>query len=550
MQPQQPPRPLPLSTQNPAQPPKLAYEFERSEFNTTAEPYEIFQTTTDEPFPRNWNVNGINIGESLRRALEVCEAAFDDIVDKSADGVVVVNPGGTICFANAAAESMLGRSTGELLGEPFVMPVGPGETFEMKLPSTDQSCHFAEIRVVATNWQGAPALLATLRDVTQRNRALRRRDEFLAMLSHELRNPLAAITSAASVLARPNLDEDAFAKARGVIERQCAQMTRLLADLLDVSRATRAKIELRKECLDLVDVIIEAVDAVRGEAEAVGQTVSLVSSEDMLPVDGDAVRLHQVFVNLLSNASKFSGANSPIRVMIGIENEQAVVRVRDQGIGMTPEALEAVFQPFLQLDSSLDRPGEGLGLGLAIADSLIKLHGGTVRAASEGLGKGSEFCVRLPLSQSRPESAPTSTDAATETALRVVIVEDNADVGEMLKTLLECAGHHVEVAADGLSGAELIERTLPDVALVDIGLPALNGYQLAQRIRSDAAHREVFLAALTGYGQPADQEKALSSGFDTHIAKPVSIEHLRKLLASRRRLRADAATAEVEQISA
>jgi signal transduction histidine kinase/ActR/RegA family two-component response regulator len=544
VQPKQSPRSLPPSGRESAPSRNLAFDFQRSEFDTAAQPYETFQTTTDEPLPRHWNMNGINIGESLRRALEVCEAAFDDIVDKSADGVVVVNPVGTICFANAAAESMLGRSTGELLGEPFGMPVGAGETFEMKLPSTDQGCHFAEIRVVATHWQGSPALLATLRDVTQRNRALRRRDEFLAMLSHELRNPLAAISSAASVLARPDLDGDAFARARGVIERQCAQMTRLLADLLDVSRATRAKIELRKKCLDLVDVIIEAVDAVRGEAEAVGQTVSLVASVDMIPVDGDAVRLHQVFVNLLSNASKFSGAGSPIRVMVGIEEDQAVVKVRDQGIGMTPEVLEAVFQPFVQLDSSLDRPGEGLGLGLAIADCLIKLHGGAVRASSEGLGKGSEFCVRLPLSRSRPESAPTLADAATETALRVVIVEDNADVGEMLKTLLECVGHQVEIAADGLTGAELIERMHPDVALIDIGLPALNGYQLAQRIRSDDAHRDVYLAALTGYGQAADQEKALSSGFDTHIAKPVSVEHLRRLLASRQRVRLNVAAAE------
>ena len=236
------------------------------------------------------------------------------------------------------------------------------------------------------------------------------------MLSHELRNPLAAISSTASVLGRPNLDGDSFVRARGVIERQWRQMTRLLADLLDVSRDP-CEIELRKKCLDLVDVIIEAVDAVRGEAEAVGQTVSLVASVDMIPVDGDAVRLHQVFVNLLSNASKFSGAGSPIRVMVGIEGDQAVVKVRDQGIGMTPEVLEAVFQPFVQLDSSLDRPGEGSGLGLAIADCLIKLHGGAVRASSEGLGKGSEFCVRLPLSRSRPESAPSFADAATDTAL-------------------------------------------------------------------------------------------------------------------------------------
>jgi signal transduction histidine kinase/ActR/RegA family two-component response regulator len=485
-------------------------------------------------------MSGTNISDSLRRALEVCEAAFDDIVDKSADGVVVVNTGGTICFANAAAEAMLGRSTGELLGEPFGVPVAPGETFEMKLPSPEHRQHFAEIRVVATHWQGAPALLATLRDVTQRKSALRRRDEFLAMLSHELRNPLAAITSAASVLAAPDLDATSFAKARGVIERQCAQMTRLLADLLDVSRATRAKIELRKECVDLLDVIIEAIDAVRGEAEAAGQTLSFVSTVDSIPVDGDAVRLHQVLVNLLSNASKFSGEGTPIKITASIEGEQAVVRVRDQGIGMSAEMLEAVFQPFVQFDSSVERSSEGLGLGLAIVDGLVKLHGGTVKASSGGPGKGSEFCVRLPLSVSQPDPTPPPAPAGKDMPLRVVIVEDNADVGSMLKTLLEHVGHQVEIAADGLRGAELIERTLPDVAFVDIGLPELNGYQLAQRIRADEAHRGVYLAALTGYGQPADQDKALSSGFDTHLAKPVSVEQLRKLLTARRNARANA----------
>jgi signal transduction histidine kinase/CheY-like chemotaxis protein len=483
---------------------------------------------------RNWNINGVNISDSLRRALDVCEAAFDDIVDKSADGVLVVNPAGTICFANAAAESMLGCATGELLGEPIGLPISPGQTFEMNLPSGDQKVRTAEVRVVATNWQGVPAHLATLRDVTQRNEALRRRDEFLAILSHELRNPLAAISNAASVLARLDLRAETFTQARQVIERQCTQMTRLLADLLDVSRAARSKIELRVSCLDLVDVVIEAADAVRGEIDSAGQELSIHCPDDLVPVEGDAVRLHQVFVNLLSNASKFSGEGSLIELTVAIEGAEAVVRVRDQGIGLSPETLQTVFQPFVQLGSALDRGGEGLGLGLAIVDGLVKLHSGTVQALSEGHGKGTEFCVRLPRSNSLPTSEPARKIDPNDEPLRIAVVEDNADVRSMLAMLLEYVGHQVEVAGDGPSGVELIERMRPDVAFVDIGLPQFDGYQLARRIRANDDCRDVYLAALTGYGQPADQEKALSSGFDAHLSKPVSMEQLRKILSARR----------------
>jgi two-component system CheB/CheR fusion protein len=506
------------------------------------------QATPAEHFaPRQWNTHGVSVSESLQRALEVCEAAFDDIVDKSADGVVVVNPTGTICFANAAAQSMLGRSLDELWGQPFGVPVKPGETVEMTLPSPDPGPHVAEIRVVATHWQGEPALLATLRDVTKRKQALHRRDEFLAILSHELRNPLAAISNAASVLARGDLDAVTFENARTVIERQCSQMTRLLADLLDVSRATRGKIELRKECVDLVDIIIEAGDAVRRDVDEARQTLSIVSTEDKIPVDGDAVRLQQVLVNLLSNASKFSDAGTTIKLTAGVEDEEAIIRVRDQGIGMSSEMLEAVFQPFMQLDSSEERAGEGMGLGLAIVGGLVRLHGGSVQASSEGRGKGSEFCVRLPLSKAQPAAPPASTIADVGEPLYVVIVEDNTDVRSMLQTLLAYAGHRVEIAVDGLAGVELIERTNPDVALVDIGLPKMNGYQLARRIRGNEALRDVYLAALTGYGQPADQERALTAGFDAHLAKPVSLEQLRKLLTLRRQSRAAASPISEQQ---
>jgi two-component system CheB/CheR fusion protein len=493
-------------------------------------PYEVIS--------RHWNTDGLDVSDSLKRALEVCEAAFDAIVDKSSDGVIVVDEQGIICFTNAAAESMLGRSTGELLGERFTIPVVPGNTSEIDFFKKGSAPRIAEMRVVSTWWQGNPAFLATLRDVTERKQAenkareaVRRRDEFLAILSHELRNPLAAIANAVGVLGSGKLDGRMFEKARSVIERQCGQISRLLEDLLDVSRVTRRKIELRKECLDLRSVIADAVDVVRPQIDAARQSLVVKVAASPIAVDGDPVRLQQIVVNLLSNASKYSQAEDSIELFADVENEEAVIRVRDHGIGLSPEMLEAVFEPFVQLHSSLDRAEGGLGLGLAIVDGLVRLHGGVVRVASDGNGKGSEFSVRLPLSRSEPAVERKRVDPRTDGPLGILIIEDNADVRSMLKTLLEFAGHRVEVAGDGLQGVEMISTQPPDVALVDIGLPGLNGYDLARRIRNDPQCGGVFLVALTGYSLPADRQRALSSGFHAHLAKPVDLEQLRQLLA-------------------
>ncbi|HUE12574.1 MAG TPA: ATP-binding protein [Planctomycetaceae bacterium] len=487
---------------------------------------------------RHWQLDGVNLGESLKRALQICEAAFDAIVDKSADGVIVMDPQGTIYFANAAAESMLGRPPGELLGERFAIPVVPGTTVDIDLLKKGVPARIAAMRVVLTSWEGKQAYLVTLRDVTERKQAedkareaVRRRDEFLAILSHELRNPLAAISNAVTVLGSGDLDGRTFEKARGVIERQCGQISRLLEDLLDVSRVTRRKIELRKECLDLCSVITDAVDAVRPQVDAARQTLVVKTAPAPIPVDGDPVRLQQILVNLLSNASKYSQADDSIELSAEIDQSEAVIRVRDHGIGLSDEMLNAVFEPFVQLQSSLDRAEGGLGLGLAIVEGLVRLHGGAVRAASAGKGKGSEFCVRLPLSKSEPKHRRIRTETRSDGPLSILIIEDNADVRSMLKTLLEFAGHRVEIAGDGLKGVELIGLQHPDVALVDIGLPGLNGYELARKIRADKNCRDVFLVALTGYSQPSDRQRALSSGFHAHLAKPLDLEQLRQILA-------------------
>lgn len=487
---------------------------------------------------RHWHLAGVDLSDSLKRALEFCEGAFDAIVDKSPDGVIVVDQMGIICFTNAAAEAMLGRSTGELLGERFTIPVVAGKTAEVDLFKRGAPPRIAEMRVVSTAWQGRPAFLAVLRDVTERKQgedkareAVRRRDEFLAVLSHELRNPLAAISNAVSVLGSGKLDGHTFQKARGVIERQCGQISRLLGDLLDVSRVARRKVDLRKECLDLCSVIADAVDVVRPQVEAARQTLVVKTAPAPIAVDGDPVRLQQILVNLLSNASKYSQADDSIELSADVDRSEAVIRVRDHGIGLSEEMLDAVFEPFVQMHSSLDRAEGGLGLGLAIVDGLVRLHGGAVRATSAGKGKGSEFAVRLPLSKGEPRNQPVRTVARSDGPLSILIIEDNADVRSMLKTLLEFAGHRVEVAADGLKGVEMIETQHPNVALVDIGLPGLNGYELARKIRADDDCRDVFLVALTGYSQPSDRQRALASGFQAHLAKPVDLEQLRQILA-------------------
>jgi two-component system CheB/CheR fusion protein len=486
---------------------------------------------------RHWNIPNAEIRESLNRALEVWEAAFDAIVEKSADGVIVVDRGGTICFANSAAESMLGSSTGSLLGKTFGIPVVPGKTSEIDLLKGGGLTRIAEMRTVETSWQGNAAYLATLRDVTERKKAeeqareaVRRRDEFLAILSHELRNPLAAISNAASVLAGLDIDRETFEKAHQVIERQCGQMTRLLEDLLDVSRVARRKIELRKECLDLTDVITQTAEAMRATVDDAGQTLSVRVGPGPIAVDADPVRLQQILVNLLSNASKYSKSGDRIELSADVAGDEVAIRVRDEGVGLSSEMLDAVFEPFVQLEASLDRSDEGLGLGLAIVYGLVRLHGGSVQASSPGRGKGSEFVVRLPLSKSSPKQRIRPASTGAEPPLRILIIEDNRDVRSMLKTLLERVGHDVDVAADGVQGSEMIEFQRPDLALVDIGLPRLDGYELARRVRTQEDCRDVVLVALTGYSQSGDQAKALASGFDAHLAKPVEFDRLRRML--------------------
>ncbi|MCA9072278.1 MAG: response regulator [Planctomycetaceae bacterium] len=469
----------------------------------------------------------------LERALELCHSAFNGIVERSADGVVVINLSGVICFANAAAETLLNRTAQELLGQHFGIPLTPGDTAEIELLRDGRPHCVAEMRIVSTEWQGEPAYLATLRDITERKRAeerakedVRRRDTFLAMLSHELRNPLAAISSAVAILGRADINSKMANQAREIIDRQSGQMTRLLEDLLDVTRISQGKIELHQEVLNMQEVIEEAVRAVHALFLAREQKLIVNYQPRKLLVSGDSVRLHQILVNLLSNAAKYSDPGKTVWLSVTKEGREAVIGVRDEGLGIPTDTLETIFEPFTQLDATRSRSKGGMGIGLALVHSLVELHGGSVLAESPGEGQGSEFTVRLPRISSCSESKPAPKPASPVDTLRLLIVEDHPDVRTMLKMLLEMQGFDVETASDGERGVELIEHLKPDVAFVDIGLPGIDGYEVARTVRSSPENKDVHLVALTGYGQPKDRQLAAEAGFDAHLAKPVDLNEL------------------------
>ncbi|HZN64387.1 MAG TPA: ATP-binding protein [Tepidisphaeraceae bacterium] len=393
--------------------------------------------------------------------------------------------------------------------------------------------------------------------LTEADRTARQRDEFLAMLGHELRNPLSAINNAVQVLNRVGSPDVEAAEMREMIERQTSHLTRLVDDLLDVSRVSSGQITLQREHADLNDVVAQCVHACEAQVAARRHEMRVIRWPSPAVVDGDPVRLEQVVNNLLTNAIKYTPAGGSIEISVEVEprppqglescgGPQAVVRVRDTGMGIEPEMLGRVFDTFAQADRSLDRAQGGVGLGLTLVRRLVEMHGGTVRASSEGLGRGSTFEVRLPAlaevtagSRAYP-AAPAATPSPGQQAVkpdkplrarRVLIVEDGPDARRALGRLLELWGHKVELAEDGTRGVERAIASRPDVALIDIGLPGLNGYEVAKRVRQALGDR-VRLIALTGYGQPDDHDRTREAGFDEHLVKPVNPRLLSRLLAA------------------
>lgn len=369
--------------------------------------------------------------------------------------------------------------------------------------------------------------VTSLKDVQRRlELAGRQKDEFLAMLAHELRNPLAPIRTTVDVLLR-QLPEGNSRRAVEVIQRQILHMSRLVDDLLDVSRITRGQVTLRRRPTAIDDIVREAVRSVETVLQEKDQTVSIHAGLPGVFVDGDRDRLLQCFVNLLNNASKFTGRGGHVAVSTSLQGDRASVSITDTGIGLEPELLARIFDLFMQAEQGLDRSVGGLGIGLTIVQRLVELHGGTVSASSDGRDRGATFEVRLPVTSAPPKVEQPDAESVESAAQRILVVDDNVDAADALALGLELEGHSAAVAYSAEEALARVERAQFDVVILDIGLPRIDGYEVARRIRARPGGSAVRLLAVTGYGQARDRQRAASAGFDEHFVKPVDVETLR-----------------------
>ncbi len=434
-------------------------------------------------------------------------------------------------YFDLSAEQVLGK----VMWEEFPMTLGtPIETLFRQVASTGRAAQEEILAPVSKRWldvRGVPTgtgVMAVFSDITERVKAglaLReadqRKDEFLATLAHELRNPLAPIMSAVPLLAGEPAVRD---NARAIIERQVHHMARLVDDLLDVSRITLGRITLRRERADVALIVSQALEASRPLIEAAGHHFTLQLPEEPLEVDVDVLRLSQALLNVLNNAAKYTPAGGRIDLIVSRAQEEVLIAVCDTGIGIPGTLLPRVFDMFAQLDRSLESTTGGLGIGLTLAGRLVGLHGGTLSAHSEGPGRGSRFEIRIPLAAPQPAALPVmipAIPAGPSPPRRVLVVDDNLDVAESLSLLLQSCGHETELAHDGLAAVEASARFAPDIVLLDIGLPGLNGYEAALRMRQQGRGAGLTLVALTGWGQREDRERAAEAGFDLHLTKPV-----------------------------
>jgi PAS domain S-box-containing protein len=362
----------------------------------------------------------------------------------------------------------------------------------------------------------------------------RRKDEFLAMLAHELRNPLAPISNAVEILKRTDLEPAQVARCTDIINRQVKHLARLVDDLLDVSRINRGLVELKKEPLEIRDFILPAVETCQPLIDTRRHTFSLALPPEPVWVEGDQIRLAQVVSNLINNAAKYTEEGGHIGLSVEASGSEVCIHVSDNGSGIDPADLSHLFDLFYQADRNIDRAQGGLGIGLSLVHNLVALHSGNIQAFSAGRGQGSEFVVRLPRLILSPSTSPMTAAPAAPSSNkhRILVVDDNRDVTESLALLLESEGHQVLTAYDGISALETAQIERPDIILLDIGLPGMDGYSVAQALRQNHELERTMLIALTGYGQPDDRKKSSASGFDEHLVKPIDIEKLRKLLAS------------------
>jgi PAS domain S-box-containing protein len=511
----------------------------------------------------------IRADEQRRRAeaiLREAHALMQTITNNATTSIFMADRQDRCTFLNPAAETMTGYTfqeiDGRVLHDVIHHQRPDGRPFPLSECAIGQSVlQLKELRghedvFVRKDGTFFPVLLNAspimkdgvltdifleVRDITEEKRAAealqeadRRKDEFLAMLAHELRNPLAPIRTGLHILRMPQANGAAVDQIKDMMEQQVHHLTRLVDDLLDVSRITRGKIELRKETVELAAAVGHAVETVRSLLDSHHHTLTVALPPAAVHLEADPTRLEQILVNLLNNAAKYTGHGGSISLTAEPDNDQVVIRVRDTGVGLSADLLPKVFDLFTQAERTLDRSQGGLGIGLTLVRRLVEMHGGSVEAHSAGPGQGSEFVVRLPALPKPPEESevPPEQMARRNDSLRVLVVEDVVEVAHTLKVLLELWGHAVRVVHDGPAALVASRIYQPEVVLLDIGLPGMNGYDVARQLRRQQGRKRPLLVAVTGYGGEEDKRRAREAGFDCHMTKPVDLEELEALIAS------------------
>lgn len=486
--------------------------------------------------------DGVQIAHNGAAHLDMRQR-FQTIVSEADEGIVILEADGTIAYANGAAEFLLGQRCSELNGEMFGLPLSaPQEPVTINVVAQDGTVRTGEMRIEPLQGDRRGSMVIRVRDITAHSERVasardevRRRDEFLAMLSHELRNPLSAIRNASQLLTLEGLPREDRQDAASVLDRQFEHLKRILDDLLDVARILRGKLIITPRRVELNDVLYDAVDAADSMVSRRGHHLAVDIPSEPMWVWGDPTRLEQIAVNLLTNAAKFTPAGGRLSLKVVRCHDNTVeIRVADNGPGI-PEALQSrIFDSFVQGPQSLDRTEGGLGIGLTLVRTFASLHGGRVEVRNNHPEPGATFTVRLPLISDEEGTAQEGNTATEERPLQVLVIEDGHDVRRMLKLLLESEGHGVLEAASGPGGVAAAVEHHPDVALVDIGLPGMDGYAVAREIHRRLSENRPRLIALTGYGTAEDVRRARSAGFDEHLVKPLSLEELRRCLAQPR----------------
>ena len=498
----------------------------------------------------------------LYRSLQESEQRFRTVVETQSEMVCRFRLDGTLLFVNSAYARALGATPEAIVGRNFWDLIPDKERVSVRRRLERLTAQAPEVRIenrfetaAGTRWTlwinralGVDAEGRVLEaqstgiDITERKRAEealraadRHKDEFIATLAHELRNPLAPIRNGLHLMRVASGKPELLEQARGMMERQFAHLVRLVDDLLEVSRITRGKIELRREQVDVSTVIRSAIEASRPLIEAARHVLMVELPDDPVMLDADPVRIAQVLSNLLNNAAKYTSEGGSIWLRVYREEQYAVIAVRDSGAGIPPDALPGIFDLFAQVERTYDRAQGGLGIGLTLVRSLVRMHGGTVEARSQGVGLGSEFIVRLPLGARQPAPARAIGERPpplTVMRTRILVVDDSRDAADSLELLLRYLGAEVRTAYDGPTGLAALETFKPNVVLLDIGLPGMDGFEVARRIRRSETGENVVLIALSGWGREEDRRRSRDAGIDHHFIKPVDPETQEQLLAS------------------